>query len=125
LLGKRLTEMRKKAGLTQVALAKKLGIPRSTYSNYENGKREPDLKTLQNIASFFEVSTDFLLGHTNDPKKSVITEVDIDFVNNPNIRPKYKGKELTPQEIKKVSKMLEVILERMDDESKTNQNQTP
>lgn len=122
MLGDQLTKLRKNNGLTQEALAKKLGIPRSTYSNYENGKREPDIETIRKIASFFGVSTDFLLGYTNDPhpkKASEMTEVEIeDFINNPKIRPKYKGRELTPQEIEKVSKMLDVILERMDNEDK-------
>lgn len=122
MLGERLTKLRKNKGLTQEACAKKLGIPRSTYSNYEGGKREPDIETIRKIAVFFEVSTDYLLGYTNDPnpkKASEMTEVEIeDFINNPKIRPKYRGRELTPEEIDKVSKMLEVILERMDNEDK-------
>jgi transcriptional regulator with XRE-family HTH domain len=122
LLGERLTILRKNKGLTQEACAKKIGIPRSTYSNYENGKREPDIETIRKMASFFEVSTDFLLGYTNIPqtkKASEMTEVEIEeFIHNPKIRPKYKGRELTKEEIEKVSKMLEVILERMDNDHK-------
>lgn len=58
----RLTKLRKNTKLTQGELAKKLGIPRTTYSNYENGNRQPDYETLLKIAEFFDVSTDYLIG---------------------------------------------------------------
>jgi|SRR5690606_6910249 len=62
MLPKKLIELRKQKKLTQEAVAKKLGIPRGTYSNYELGKREPDLETLKRIADFHGVSIDELLG---------------------------------------------------------------
>lgn len=55
-------ELRKSKNLTQEQLALKLGIQRSTYSNYELGKREPDFETAKIIADFFEVSVDYLMG---------------------------------------------------------------
>jgi len=65
MLGKRLAELRKARKLTQADLSKMLGIHRGTYANYEAGNREPDNETLQKLADFFEVSTDWLLGRTN------------------------------------------------------------
>ena len=43
-------------------LGKVIGVAESTISLYETGKREPDYKTLANIASYFSVSIDYLLG---------------------------------------------------------------
>ncbi|HAO6188951.1 TPA: helix-turn-helix transcriptional regulator [Listeria monocytogenes] len=57
-----LKKLRKNENLTQNQLASKIGITRDTLANYETGRREPDFTTLKNIASYFEVSTDYLLG---------------------------------------------------------------
>lgn len=53
--------MRKKAGLTQEELAKKLNVTRSALSQYELGTREPNYDLLLKIADFFEVTVDYLL----------------------------------------------------------------
>lgn len=53
--------MRKKSGLTQAQLAKKLGISPSTVGMYEQGRREPDSAMLLKISNFFDVSVDFFL----------------------------------------------------------------
>jgi len=64
---KRLTELRKKSGLSQYELAEKLGFSRGKYSNYEQGTRQPDYETLQKIADYFNVTTDYLLGRSDKP----------------------------------------------------------
>ncbi|WP_393920302.1 helix-turn-helix domain-containing protein [Bacillus altitudinis] len=61
LFGKRITTLRKKAGLTQEELAKKLNVTRSALSQYELGTREPNYDLLLKIADFFEVTVDYLL----------------------------------------------------------------
>ncbi|TGE39801.1 XRE family transcriptional regulator [Desulfosporosinus fructosivorans] len=66
MLGKRLLYLRNKRGLTQEELAKIFCMSRSTYAQYEVDRRKPDYDTLQKIADYFEVSTDFLLGRTDD-----------------------------------------------------------
>lgn len=53
---------RKSKHIQQKSIADALGIPRSTYSGYESGKREPNFETLKRIALFLGVSTDELLG---------------------------------------------------------------
>jgi len=69
----RISELRKIKNLTQEELAKNLGISRGRLSNYEQGIREPDFQTLSRFADFFAVSTDYLLGNTNEPRKGLIS----------------------------------------------------
>ena len=62
----RLKNLRNEKQLTQSEVAKKLGIAPSTYSNYEQGTRFPDKETLINLAQFYKVSIDYLLGETDE-----------------------------------------------------------
>lgn len=59
-----LKSLRTAKGLTQDELSKQLNISRSTIGMYENGAREPDFETLELIADYFNVDTDYLLGRT-------------------------------------------------------------
>lgn len=68
---KRLTALRNQHKLTQKELAEKLNIGRSALSLYEIGQREPDLQLLCQMADFFQVSTDYLLGRTDHPTGTV------------------------------------------------------
>lgn len=63
--GKRLRELRLKKDLTQADLAKIIGLGESTISFYESNKRQPDYEILTKLATFFNVSTDYLLGRTD------------------------------------------------------------
>lgn len=58
----RLKEARDAAGLNQLDLAARLGIPQSRVSEYERGIREPGSITLWRLAQALGVSTDSLLG---------------------------------------------------------------
>ena len=60
---------RMKKGLSQLAFAKILGISQQTIGSWETGRTSPDLETLIKIASFFNVTTDYLLGVTDVPTK--------------------------------------------------------
>ncbi|NLY11818.1 MAG: helix-turn-helix transcriptional regulator [Firmicutes bacterium] len=63
----RIRYLRQINGLTQGDLAKALGISRSTIASWESNRRTPELKAVETIADFFEVSIDFLLGRVNNP----------------------------------------------------------
>lgn len=64
--GRRFKEERKRKGLTQEQLADKFFLNKSSISRYEKGTQTPEMPTLQKIADFFEVSTDYLLGRTDE-----------------------------------------------------------
>lgn len=60
-----LKSLRTAKGLTQIELSKMLKISRSTIGMYESGAREPDFKTLELIADYFNVDTNYLTGRPN------------------------------------------------------------
>ena len=62
ILGKRLKELREEYHLTQSQCAEALGIHAVTYLHYEKEQREPPLSLLADIAVFYNVSVDYLLG---------------------------------------------------------------
>ncbi|MDD2477270.1 MAG: helix-turn-helix transcriptional regulator [Dysgonamonadaceae bacterium] len=64
--GKKLRKLRIEKGLTQADLAATLSLGESTISFYESNKRQPDYETLTKIADLFKVSTDYLLGRTDN-----------------------------------------------------------
>jgi transcriptional regulator with XRE-family HTH domain len=66
IFSQRLIEARKDLGLSQRALAAKLGISQGAYKGYEligeKYGREPSLETLKNISAILDVSLDYLVG---------------------------------------------------------------
>lgn len=68
MLSKRLKELRKRDGLSQIEFAKKFNISSGTIGNWETGAREPDATTLMKIAKFFNVTVDYLLNDGEEQK---------------------------------------------------------
>lgn len=58
----RLKELRHERGMTQQHIASLLNIKQQSYIRYEYGTGEPSLQTLIKLAEIFEVTTDYLLG---------------------------------------------------------------
>jgi transcriptional regulator with XRE-family HTH domain len=61
-IGERIKQLRQEKNLTQQQMADTLGIDRSNYSKYELGKLEINNEMLVQLAKYFNVPTDFLLG---------------------------------------------------------------
>lgn len=57
-----LKSLRQEVGMGQVELAKKIGVSKGIISLWENGLREPNMSSLIELAKFFNVSIDFLVG---------------------------------------------------------------
>jgi len=64
----RLKELREKRRISQQKLAIDLCMNQNSISRYENGTREADYKTLIRFADYFDVSIDYLLERTDNPK---------------------------------------------------------
>lgn len=64
-----LKELRKEKGITQKEIAKELNITDRTYGHYETGKREPTIDTLINIADYYNISIDILVGRYQKKEK--------------------------------------------------------
>lgn len=58
----RLKEARKAAGLTQIEVAKVIGLSQGQYSAWENGRAKIDGQSMAKLAAMFDVTVDFLLG---------------------------------------------------------------
>lgn len=64
----RLKEIREKRGISQLKLALDLNMNQNSISRYETGMREADYATLIAFADYFDVSVDYLLERTSNPK---------------------------------------------------------
>ena len=60
-IGKNIRKIRRARGLTQDELAEKLFITRQTISGWENGRTQPDIDTLTQLAGVFDVSIERLI----------------------------------------------------------------
>ena len=64
----RLKYLRKKNKVSQLKLAMDLDMNQNSISRYENGQRQADYTTLIAFADYFDVSIDYLLERTDNPK---------------------------------------------------------
>ena len=66
----RLKLLRKTLGISQINLQMQTGIEQALLSKYENGVRIPPTETLIILADFYNVSIDYILFRSNNPKIS-------------------------------------------------------
>ncbi|PED43035.1 transcriptional regulator [Bacillus thuringiensis] len=102
-----LRELRKEEKITQKELALTLKLSESTIGMYERNERQPDYDTLNRIANYFGVTTDFLLGRTNNYKKSSSN----DILNDPELGLWFKDiKEASPEKREELQRFWEFII---------------
>ncbi|NLM05359.1 MAG: helix-turn-helix domain-containing protein [Tissierellia bacterium] len=87
----RFKSLRRERGLTQEEMGGILKVSKQAVSNYENGKRQPELETLEVIAEYFNVDMNYLIGrseiknsHENLMKLQKEMESNIDFLDLPS-----------------------------------------
>lgn len=73
MFAQRFKYLRQSKGLNQVQLGENLGVKKQTISNWENDNIMPSTEMLEKIATFFQVSTDYLLGRENVSMEGVLT----------------------------------------------------
>ena len=64
----RIRDLREDRDLTQKEIAEYLHIKQNTYSQYENEQRQIPINFLIALAKYYNTSTDYILGLTNNPK---------------------------------------------------------
>lgn len=72
----RIKQLREKKRLTLMNLSKELGLPDSTLSQYENGKRQISIGKAKKLAEYFDVSVGYLLGLDTPAKDGIAKLVD-------------------------------------------------
>ncbi|MGG4090593.1 helix-turn-helix domain-containing protein [Paenibacillus lautus] len=118
---KRLKEARQKANnMTQLQVQKATGINNKTLSGYETGKNQPDYDTLKTLCDLYGVSTDWVLGNTNNPNSS-LSMAERDAVKKLNLSDddsflslymEFDGREITAAEKQKVLAMARLLLQQ-------------
>lgn len=65
----RIRGMREDNDMNQTQVAKMLGMSQTGYSKYETGENDIPTQILIRLARFYNTSTDYLLGETDDPRR--------------------------------------------------------
>lgn len=81
---KRLYDLRTDNDLTQEKVAKILNTSKQTYGRYENGQRKLSIEDLIKLAEFYNVSTDYILGLSDEKEKIVVKNNNKVEMNNNN-----------------------------------------
>ena len=84
-----LKQIREKKNITQTKLSVELEVSQELISHYETGKSKPNIETLIRLADYFNCSTDYLLGRTNNP--STVKDLDTKDIEINNIIDKYNS----------------------------------
>jgi transcriptional regulator with XRE-family HTH domain len=94
-IGKRISTLRKKKGLTQMELANKFGISFQAVSNWERGAAMPDISNLTDLANALDSTVDYILGD----EKTTRVLADLESGNVPD-------KSITPEEFNSIAPLL-------------------
>lgn len=113
-VGDRIKNLRTEAGFTRVELAEKLNMPQTTLRNYENNAREPGHDFLVKIAKEFNVTTDYLLG-LSENKNATIENYDGKYLIN--LLTNKLGRQPTIKEMKLLSAIFDGICEYIDSDA--------
>lgn len=110
IFAKRFKELRLKHNYSMQAIGEKAGVGKSAIAAYETGEKKPTTDRLKTLAQILGVSTDYLLGITDDPHTpeqarnlAVILKESTDF--------HYNGVPLSEKQLNVFNKLLETMLE--------------
>ncbi len=120
---KRLKELREEKGLTQEALGELVGLTKANISKYESGKLEPNIDTINYLANYFNVSTDYLLGRT-DNRTTGMEKNNGEIMGDPQIRALARAsRNLSPEKKELLKRIAESMIEEaIKDEENDKQN---
>ena len=110
----RLRQLRIEAGYRQAKLAAMMNVTPSTISQYENGRRKPDMATVQRLAGIFHVSVDYLWGRTD--ARELPSEEELLAQLPPEVKAAFRGRgwaDLDPETRKHIAWAISMDLERL------------
>ncbi|CRQ98964.1 repressor-phage associated [Streptococcus equi subsp. equi] len=110
----KIKELADKQGISLNQLEEKLGFSRNTIYNMK--KSTPNVERVSRIADYFNVSTDYLLGRTDNPRiaNSTTSKEKIDFKKIAAESMSYDGKTLTDDDIDLIAAVLEQRFKNRD-----------
>lgn len=108
-----LIQLRKDKKVTQKEVADHIQVSRVTYTQYETGSRMPSLAVIYRLADYFNVSTDYLLGRSENPSHDPTTEDQL-FQKRKVLFD--KSAKASAKDLDKVIKMLDIMMEDHYDE---------
>ena len=105
MIGERLRDLCDEHELTQVKVAKLLGVSQAAYQRYESGDRAVPDEVKIFLAQYYNVTIDYLLGKTNDRASAIISDLD---------NKKVKYADLTEAQKKMINRMDELSDEEQE-----------
>ena len=111
--GERLRMLREEKKLTQAELGKIFNLCQSTFGYYETNKKAPSQKTLQKLANYFNVSTDYLLGRTNNPDPADAVQIPDEL-----LQAFMRAKEMPPEHVEKLAEVIDLLINQYTGERK-------
>lgn len=104
-MSNRIRELRKKNKLTMKELGKQVGVVEGTISQYETGKRQPDIEMLSKLANYFGVTIDYLVGGAeSDHAEAPLSSDEKIFLNY--------FRDMDPEERDMVTAVIKTIMDR-------------
>lgn len=83
-IGTRIKLLRQKMGISQEKLGVELNLSKTTISHYENETRTPSIETLIDMANYFDVELNYILGISNvltsNKRKLQVSDEEIEFI---------------------------------------------
>ena len=126
----RIKALRQREKSTQADIAKIVGVLRTTYGEYERGKIMPPMDKIKLLAAHYDVTVDYLIGTSNDPKEADERRMDVsesmqqilEYLQNEQSKLTFDGKlldessrELLISSIESSLKLGKMIAARKDD----------
>lgn len=101
MIGQTIRDLRKEKRVSQTELAKIVGVSQTTVTAWETGKAEPSSSAVSNLADYFNVTTDYLLGRPEKKKEKQNVELTDD-----DIIMTYQGKELSDEDREIIKRLM-------------------
>lgn len=100
MIGQTIRDLRKEKRVSQTELAKIVGVSQTTVTAWETGKAEPSSSAVSNLADYFNVTTDYLLGRPEKKEKQNVELTDDDIIMT------YQGKELSDEDREIIKRLM-------------------